>query len=465
MVTKSLSSKREVLLDTTQFPQAKRFITAALSGKYHVLIYGGGIRGGKSYNTVGAAVALNRIYPGSRTAIVRDSLETLRRNTLPTVQKIIPSNFVNRYNASEYSWRFRNGSNMFFFAENYSQDKQLDRWNGLEVNFFILDQAEELQLETFYKVIERAGAYVIPGDRKQPPPTILITLNPTEGWARKEIYEKYKTGTLPDNWFYLPALITDNPYIPESYKSSLLTLKHANPAKYARYVEGDWEVKDKTGSEFYDAFESFRHTRRVPYLPPLPIHVAYDFNALPYMSMLAAQVVELPGLRYQVRILDAFAGYPPNNTIGAVTKMFTDKYGANDLSVFYYGDASGNSRQPGQGSYVPFDDVRKGLLPYIHGGSNRVLKKNTNVLHRRDVMNGIFRGVDEEGRKYDVEIIIDSENCPLLIKDLNEVKTSVNGKLKEMVTDATLKARYQKNGHFSDALDYLLNGLFPGLFK
>jgi len=69
---------------------------------------------------------------------------------------------------------------MFFFAEGYEKDKDLTRWDGLEVNFILLEQIEGLQEITLQKAMERVGSYVIHG-KKQPAPLILITVNPT--WA------------------------------------------------------------------------------------------------------------------------------------------------------------------------------------------------------------------------------------------------------------------------------------------
>lgn len=53
------------------------------------------------------------------------------------------------------------------------------------------------------------------------------------------------------------------------------------------------------------------------------------------------------------------------------------------------------------------------------------------------------------------------ENCKKMINDLVLLKEAADGtKLKEMETDPKTKVRYQKVGHFSDLLDYLLVSAF-----
>lgn len=233
---------RQIVADFVNFGKAAQFLNAALSGLYRVIIYGGAIRGGKTFNSVAILILLHRKYPGSRSAITRDTWKTMKRNVYPTCRKAIPENFISKFNQSDYYWTFTNQSEMFFFPENWENDKELRSWDGLEVNFILLEQAEGLHHICMEKALERVGSYMIPTGT-QPPPLLLITMNPNSTWART-FYEQYRKKELPKNWLYIPALIDDNPHIDQSYKDSLLELKTTNPIKYKRYVEGDWDVED-----------------------------------------------------------------------------------------------------------------------------------------------------------------------------------------------------------------------------
>jgi hypothetical protein len=237
------------VVDWSNFPKAIELLEAALSGKYKIIFYGGAIRGGKSFNGLAVKTILLRRYPGSRLAIVRANFKRLVDNTLPTCKKVFPSNFMKLINASRYVWKAdckqygaELDSEAFFFGENIDKDKELQRFDGLEVNYFFLDQIEELSLQGFSKCIERVGSYFIPGENaEQPKPLIICTLNPANNWVRSLIYERYLKGRLPEDWLYIPAKITDNPFVPKAYLENLEQLRTVNPTEYERRVNGSWD--------------------------------------------------------------------------------------------------------------------------------------------------------------------------------------------------------------------------------
>lgn len=240
-VAQQSDEPREVALKLTS--KQGEFIDAIQSGKYSYLLYGGAIRGGKSVGGLAAIFLLCKVYPGSRWAVVRRELPTLRRNTIPTFERIRPKNFVGPINQSTWTARCANGSEIVFFAENYKQDKELERWKGLEVNGFLLEEANELTELSFNKAIERAGSWEVP-DGEQPPPLVLLTCNPAKNWVKKFFYDPWKIEKLKAPWFYLPAKIFDNPHVDAQYLKSLEQLKITSPRAYERFVGGEWEGAD-----------------------------------------------------------------------------------------------------------------------------------------------------------------------------------------------------------------------------
>jgi len=184
-------------------------------------LYGGAIRGGKSYWLLLCLLSNCFKYDKSRWLVVRESLPTLRRTILVTFQRLLDDGFqqyVKEFNQQTMTVTFTNGSQIIFLAESFDTDKELNRFKGLEVNGFLLEEVNELQQKTFYKCIERAGSNIID---KQPKPLILATCNPTNNWVKELIYNKWKTDTLPNNWLYIPSKITDNPFIPLDYHSEM----------------------------------------------------------------------------------------------------------------------------------------------------------------------------------------------------------------------------------------------------
>jgi hypothetical protein len=95
-----------------------------LSGQYLYLAMGGGIRGTKTWGTVSTLILLCRMFPGSRWAIVRKDLPTLRRNTIPSINKLkyLCEGFVGDLNQSTWSYTCTNGSEILLFPESIATE-------------------------------------------------------------------------------------------------------------------------------------------------------------------------------------------------------------------------------------------------------------------------------------------------------------------------------------------------------
>ena len=159
----------------------------ALSGKKRVILYGGAIRGGKSYWLLLTFISLCSKYPKSRWVIIRESLPTLKRTLLVTLQSILNEGLqqhIKEFNRDTYTLTFLNGSQIIFMAESFADDKELNRFRGLEVNGGGFDEINECRQETFYKLIERAGTWN--HAIGTPPILILSTCNPTHEWVKAE---------------------------------------------------------------------------------------------------------------------------------------------------------------------------------------------------------------------------------------------------------------------------------------
>lgn len=239
----------------------------------------------------------------------------------------------------------------------------------------------------------------------------------------------------------------------------------------------------KTGGEFYSGF-----SRRIHVVPNIPInhsqsfHLSFDFNVVPYTSMLIAQVDYItkyinentqekqdfpsehttPIEVMRIKICRESALKPPNNETEQQCEEFIEFGKINGLEgsdVLVYGDASGKNRIPGLGSLTMFKIIRR-TLGTFYNYNERVGKKNVGILSRRKLLNRIF-----EGKIPEVEIYIDA-SCKLLIMDLEFLKQSPDGKkYKEAETDKATGKSYEKYGHMSDCLDYFVSELLKHYLK
>lgn len=232
----------------------------------------------------------------------------------------------------------------------------------------------------------------------------------------------------------------------------------------------------KSGSEYFPFFRRDKHVKHVPYVPGLPVHMSWDFNVVPYMTCLCAHVRYITRYRDEVgnKYDEPAYGYvpieilrisfykeyclgSPFDSVEGVCEHFKADHDPQNTEVFYYGDGSGLSRIPGLGSYTNFGSISEKLFEYVNKSSKRVKFPNVAPLTRRDMVNKILKGPDRviTAAEIEVEIEID-ESMEKTIGDMEHVKQGANGKIKESVEDPNTKKKYEKNGHTSDALEYMV---------
>lgn len=382
------------------------------------------------------------MFPGSRWCVVRKNLQVLRKTTIPSFVKICPTSFVKKYQQDIQTVTLSNNSQIIFLGENYDDDKELNAFKGLEVNGFLFEEINECQKKTFNKAIERAGSHIIPGLEKQPKPLILATCNPSNNWVKDDIYNLWKTGTLPKNWLYIPSKITDNPFIPPDYLESLKSMPRY---EYEVFVEGNWDLQERTGAEFYKYFNLDNHVANVFYNPNLPLHISWDENVNPYLPCGVFQIQDK-----QIRMIDEILGINPRNTIIDVCNEFKRRYQSHESGLFIYGDATSQKEDVKQEKgHNFFKIIANELTKYKP--IMRVSKSNPSVVMRGNFINTIlfsnFSGIE----------FLVSTKCETAIKDFSNTKEASDGsKDKTKIKDPKSGVSYQQYGHLSDLTDYLI---------
>lgn len=438
-------------------PKQTEAMEALSSEEYSFILYGGAIRGGKSIWGLSALLVLCQIFPKSRWCIVRQDMEKIRTTTIPTFSdKISPSGILRQ---SPYEYTHPNGSVILFKSENYSGDKELNWMRGLEVNGFLFEEINECQEQTFYKAFERSGAWIIPNAKYQPKPIILATCNPTHGWVKTLIYEKWKNNILPKRWKYIPAKITDNPYLPTDYLESL---KNLPQYEYMVFVEGNWDIQLKTGGEFLRNFDLSKHVKPCFYDPTTTIHISIDSNVYPYIAITVWQFIR-NGNGWKVKQIDELPASDPENTATKAGEKIV-KY-LNEIEygqkVYLYGDRSTknkNNIDPQKRSF--FQIINETLINSGYNTEDRMDNHAPPVSSVADFVNAIF-----EGKINGIEIEI-GENCKTSISDYIETKTDKDGSmLKKRITDPKTGVSYEPHGHIVDTLKDMIVQAFTKEFQ
>lgn len=224
---------------------------AVTDGRYRIIGFGGGIRGTKTWGVLAVLITLSRIFPGSRWCVVRKDLQRLKDTVFPSFEKLrfLTGGFIGPICDSldlAMAARCTNGSAILFRGENIDKDPELLRFHGYEVNGFANEEADELSERTLTKEKERAGTWIIPGDKPQPSAFIFNTFNPCGSWPRRVFYQAWKTETIQPPYIFIPSTAADNPYISDAQREAWEEMPEA---EYKRFVMGDWE--SLTGA-YYD---------------------------------------------------------------------------------------------------------------------------------------------------------------------------------------------------------------------
>ena len=420
--------------------QTKAF-DLALSGEKSFILFGGAVRGGKTFWLILTFVELCSRYPGSRWVIIRESLPTLQRTTFVSFDKIVGMGlrpFIKKWNQQTHVVEFINGSQLIFFAENYDMDKELTRFAGLEANGFGGEEINELNEKTLDKMFERAGSYIIPNIPldKQPQPLVLGTCNPGPHWVKTRVYDPWRDGTLKKRWEFIPANIDDNEFIPDSYKLSLKD--NLSEKMYKRFVLGDWDIRD-VQNPFAIYFDKNRHiSDKIILDPSLPLYVSIDFNLVPFGAIASHIYFDEHG--FHLHVVDEIQ--IENGSIPAMIDEMVRKWGPWIPTMTMTGDSMGNRGDISQRDNATYyEQIKRGLR--LRDGQI-ITPANPTHSHSRAYVNYLLR--------YHPDVKISSRYAKNTISDLQNVEVNI-------FDEIIKKNRKDKNqqSDFLDCFRYLVN--------
>lgn len=427
-----MSSERVIF---SPYPKQQEYIDAVFSGKYSFLCYGGAMGGGKTFVCLATLLILCKVYPKSKWCVIRESIPTLKRTTLESFKRLVPTRFISHHNQQEHIYTFTNGSQIFFMAEDYANDKDFDRFKGLEVNGFLLEQIEELQQGLLNVCFIRAGRHKID---KMPRPMIMANVNPTLAWPKAEIYRRYVSDTLPKDWYYEPAKISDNPALFNDAEYMHNVTAHLDPLTRARLIDGDWSAfaVDKPylynfsiGTHVIESFTPNKH---------LPILVSFDFNIEPMTATVSQAVSIIETVTFdEIRV--------NNGSVEEICEIIKAKYTHFLHNMDITGDATGRNREK----------VKRGNI-----NAYRLIKDELNLLDRN--------------------ILVPTSNLPhkdsrvLCTSVLQHAKWRITRNCKESINDCVyaqvdefgdLVKTKEQGRHFFDNIRYTIATYYPDFIK
>lgn len=258
-----------------------------------------------------------------------------------------------------------------------------------------------------------------------------------------------RTNHLDNRWIVGPDFVDQ--HVLDDFEHDRIHDENA----YRVYGLGLWGYP-RTGHECYHSFRSNIHVKPIKFDPEINVHLSFDFNTVPYMTLICCQIRNEDG-RWKVRFFREYCLSNPFNSTKSVCQAFAKDYPAFQNRVFYYGDYSGKNNRIDDDLHR-FQIVEKELRRWLNNSSDRVIV-NPSVMRRIRFVNAILEG------RLPMDIEID-QRCEKLIEDLSYVLQAPDGgKHKKKVMDQETKVSYEERGHTSDALEYLLCSAFSDQFE
>ena len=217
-------------------------------------LYGGAAGGGKSSALLMAALQHVDI-PNYSAIIFRRTFQDL---SLPDA--LIPRSHEwlggtdARWDSVTHTWHFPSGATLAFGYMDSALDQY--RYQGAAFQFIGWDELTQFEEEKYRYMFSRLRAL----GTMNIPLRVRGASNPGgigHRWVKRRFIDpRWKDPTA----IYVPARLSDNPYLREDYKDSLAYLDDVTKA---RYLEGDWTVVEDNRF-VYATFDTSIHMKEIP---------------------------------------------------------------------------------------------------------------------------------------------------------------------------------------------------------
>lgn len=458
----------------------------------------GGSSSAKTYSTVQAELIQGCLIEASNTIVFRKVSSTIKKSIKNDFETVIKNMGLDHYfTIQEFTIKCYNGSYIDFSGmDDAEKIKGISSYKRVH-----LEEITEFDFADFKQVRKRLRG--VEGQQ------IICTFNPIDEdhWIKTEVFDKHNENVLPvfldqnqtatispkfadlgheytsvthkwegnnvevDGVVYPPNMVV----MKSTYKNNFWVVgspceefgfydiqtladfedDRINHFDFFRiYALGEWG-KLNIGGEMYKAFNVQNHTGKFAYDSSLPLHLSFDENVNPYMTL---HVYQAEG--HRVRQIDEICLKDPLNTLADTMKEFRARYGNNGQTVFIYGDATSKKQdvklEKGKNFYTLIENE---LASHNYPYKNRVSTSNPNVSVRCNWINEVLRtglgGID---------FMMDS-NCTYSIADFKYLKEASDGtKHKEKTRNPVTKVTYEKYGHNTDATEYFLCEYFDKEF-
>lgn len=228
-------------------PTQARAVQAVNDPAVNTLVLLGSVATGKTdvaaHIVISICMQFSKTYWPAFRQNISTSIKTLIPSYLEMADKmglVQGEDFV--YNQQSKTMTFPNKSVIIFVEADASKDRGGKKIKGINATGNHLDEPDELEYEMFIQATSRRGRR---NENGQPSLSIL-TMNPSDGWAKELFYDPWKAGTLPPNVRVIEFDLSDS-WLSARDIAALMT----NPEWWTqRYLYNNWDYSDESSSLF-----------------------------------------------------------------------------------------------------------------------------------------------------------------------------------------------------------------------
>lgn len=400
-------------------------------------------------------------FENIRAVVARKTLKSLKESTWNTIKTILKDwglkeELNYKINNVEGTLTFWNSS-VIIMKEmaDIPSDPNFERFGSSEYTIALVDEVSEISekaIEVLFSRLRWRTHETFKTSR------MLMTTNPTTNWVRSRFVqdENGDKVDLGEGEAYIPFSVFDNPniFFRQTYEAALNKIR--DPATRERLLYGNWDFIEANDMAIYNQFSGTKHLitglKEKVYDPTKPLITIWDFNVAPYMSTLLAQIDYEKKKVYIIEEVIGKAEDKENNTPALARKLQKKLYRMKHIGgLDVTGDPAGLQRstvsEDGVNNFtIIADTLGKGILrPKI-----KLLKKQPPQAMRCEFINEVFNGYNGW------ELLIDIRCRKLTVDLLYQLKNEDGTKSKPKVIDPKTGVKFEKYGHLSDCLDYLL---------
>lgn len=273
------------------------------------VLYGGAAGGGKSEALLWEGFVQMIEVPGNRGLILRRTFPELNRSLIQRSLQKFPRS-VAKYVASEKAWYFVNGSILEFgYCE---RENDVYQYQSAEYGFIGFDELTHFTYAQWDYLVNSRLRSVMPGSWAR----VRAASNPGNvghAWVKALFIDDHEPDTVWEDllglkYAFIPAKVTDNPYIIKYDPQYLQRLDRLDEKWRAALRDGNWDV---FAGQFFDTWKPETHVLKEHMEPPKhwPKFHALDWGySKPYS--VGWYAVTPAGALYRYRELYGYGGTP-----------------------------------------------------------------------------------------------------------------------------------------------------------